>query len=364
MKTTAILGTVGVPASYGGFETLAENLVRYHQSNGKTGKLVVYCSAKGNSGRTETYLGAELRYIALDANGAASVLYDTVSLISAVHRGCDTILLLGVSGAVALPLMRLLSRARVITNVDGIEWKRQKWKGLARWWLRQSESWAVRFSDEVIADNEGIAAYLLDTYSRKCKVIAYGGDHAAQALPQPYPGDPLPLDYAFGLCRIEPENNVDMVLEAFLSIPEIPLVFVGNWANSDFGSALRRKYDCVAHFRLLDPIYDLGVLSTLRGNAKMYIHGHSAGGTNPALVEMMHYGLPIFAFDCIFNRYTTDGKALYFKSAVDLRMQVMNLTEETGAAVGAKMSSLAQERYTWAVVGREYFRLLEDSNRA
>jgi glycosyltransferase involved in cell wall biosynthesis len=359
LKTIAILGTAGVPGSYGGFETLAENLVRYHQTHGLPGHLVVYCSSKRNSARPDTFHGAELRYIALNANGPASVLYDIVSLMSAVRRGCDTILLFGVSGAVALPLVRQLSLARVITHVDGVEWKRGKWSRLARWWLRQSERWAVRFSNEVIADNAGIAEYLLDTYGQRWRVIAYGGDHAVQTLPQPYPGKPLPLGYALSLCRIEPENHVDLILNAFSGTPEVPLVFVGNWGNSAFGQALRRQYQGIPHLRLLDPIYDLGVLRTIRENASIYIHGHSAGGTNPSLVEIMHFGLPVLAYDCVFNRYTTDGRALYFKSADDLCARLAGLTAAMRTAVGTEMFRLAQERYTWASVGREYFHLID-----
>jgi glycosyltransferase involved in cell wall biosynthesis len=357
-KRIAILGTVGVPANYGGFETLAENLARFHQANDLAGGLVVYCSAKNYPTRPESYLGAKLRYIVLNANGVSSIPYDIVSLLSAVRHRSDVILLLGVSGAIALPLVRLLSRARIVTNIDGIEWKREKWKGAARWFLRFSERMAVRFSHEVVADNAGIAEHVVQSYGRDCHVIAYGGDHALQAPIKPYGGAPLPPRYALALCRIEPENNVTMILEAFVRIPGMPLVFVGNWNNSAFGRELRQRYASLPHLHLLDPIYDIGVLRTVRGNAALYVHGHSAGGTNPSLVEMMHFGVPILAFDCIFNRCTTEEKAVFFKDAAALRNAVDTLDPDDAARIGEDMRRVAEARYTWDAVGRAYFRIL------
>jgi glycosyltransferase involved in cell wall biosynthesis len=358
VKKISILGTVGIPASYGGFETLAENLARFHQANRLPGELVVYCSAKSYPARPATHLGAELRYIGLNANGVSSIAYDIVSLFSAVRQRSDVILLLGVSGAIALPLVRLLSRARIVTNIDGIEWKREKWKGLARWFLRFSERMAVRFSHEVIADNAGIAEHVAQSYGRDSHVIAYGGDHAVLAQPRPYDGPPLPARYALALCRIEPENNVAMILEAFARKPDMPLVFVGNWANSDFGRELRQRYASLPHLHLLDPIYDVGVLRTVRGNAALYIHGHSAGGTNPSLVEMMHFGLPILAFDCAFNRYTTDDQAIYFSSVDHLIQGMATLDASKSSELGKAMTRIACTRYTWGAIGAAYFKLL------
>lgn len=358
MKTIAIVGTVGVPASYGGFETLVENLVRHHQANGLPGRIVVYCSGKSYTVRRETYMGAELRYIGLKANGVSSIFYDMASLIAALYRGSDVILLLGVSGAIALPLVRILSRARVVTNIDGIEWKRKKWRGLARWFLRISERLAVKFSHEIVADNTGIAKHAADSYGRICHVIAYGGDHAIQAEPQPYESRKLPARYALAVCRIEPENNVEMILQTFLRRPGNPLVFIGNWDNSHFGKTLREQYGSAPHLYLLDPIYDLSVLRSIREHSELYVHGHSAGGTNPSLVEMMHFGKPILAYDCIFNRATTDSVALYFSDIDGLCRAIDSLTPDAANLFGTEMKRIAMQRYAWGVIGEQYFRLL------
>lgn len=358
MKTIVILGTVGVPANYGGFETLAENLVRYHQANDLPVKLEVYCSAKSYPEKLGSYLGAKLRYINLNANGVSSVLYDIVSLFSAVRKGADVILLLGVSGAIALPFVRLFSRARVVTNIDGIEWRREKWRGLSKWFLRFSEYLAVKFSHEVIADNGGIAKHVLDSYGQGCHVIAYGGDHAVVVEHKPFDNISLPESYALALCRIEPENNVALILEALSKQLTMPLVFIGNWKNSVYGRALLEAYEGFAHMHLLDPIYDLGVLSAIRTKAAFYIHGHSAGGTNPSLVEMMHFAKPVMAYDCIFNRYTTDNKALFFRDAAHLQLLMLEITPDSSDAMGQEMASLAKQNYTWDQIGTQYFKVL------
>jgi glycosyltransferase involved in cell wall biosynthesis len=358
-KRIAILGTVGVPANYGGFETLAENLVRYHHAHALPDVLAVYCSSRSYPVRESTFLSARLRFIPLNANGAQSILYDIWSLLSAVWRRDEVILLLGVSGALALPLVRLVSSARIITNIDGIEWRREKWQGWAKRFLRLSEKLAVRYSHEVIADNAAIATYVKDAYGMDCHVIAYGGDHAVNVSAQSVAEYGLPERYAFSVCRIEPENNVHMLLEAFARQPSLALVIVGNWSNSEYGRALRERYAGVTHLYLLDPIYDLGKLKFLRAGAVIYVHGHSAGGTNPSLVEAMHFGLPVLAFDCDFNRATTEEKALYFRDADNLaRMADMR---DAGAlrANGQAMREIAQRRYTWEAVAQQYFSLIK-----
>jgi glycosyltransferase involved in cell wall biosynthesis len=397
MKHTkiAILGTVGVPASYGGFETLAENLVKYHDAVALPDPITVYCSSKSYPSKEATYLSARLKYVPLNANGVQSIPYDIVSLFSAVWHRNDVILLLGVSGAIALPLVRLLSSARIVTNIDGMEWRREKWQGAPGRFLRFSEKMAVRFSHEVISDNGAIADYVKHAYGVDSHVIAYGGDHALSGEAVSVAEYGLPENYTFSVCRIEPENNIHMVLEAFaklgvgssfsaarqgsqdpppsLTLPlhwggdvvsdgsliKAPsLVMVGNWNNSEYGRALRAQYASCGNLFLLDPIYDLGKLKTLRSRAALYVHGHSAGGTNPSLVEAMHFGKAVLAFDCDYNRSTTEDKALFFSDSESLRQLVESLDQSVTDKVGHDMLDIAQRRYTWEIVAREYFALL------
>lgn len=357
MSKIAILGTVGVPAGYGGFETLAENLVRYNYHNKKRVQITVWCSGRDVEIRRLTFLGARLRYVEFHANGVQSLVYDAVSIVQAVLARHSTILLLGVSGAYLLPFVRFFSTCRVVTNIDGIEWRRAKWSRSARYLLRFLEGVAVRFSHEVIADNQAIAEYVLGEYGRECQVIAYGGDHALIGS-----GDclveGLPNQYALALCRIEPENNIHLILEAFESVSS-PIVCVGNWDKTAYGRELRVRYAGNKNYFLLDPEYDAAKLRAIRSHAVLYIHGHSAGGTNPSLVEMMHFGIPIIAHGCSFNRHSTEGRARYFDSAEELIEQLNSLGPRDAEKIGIDMREIAKRKYTWDEVGKAYFELLE-----
>ncbi|MDA8592459.1 DUF1972 domain-containing protein [Planctomycetota bacterium] len=349
----SIVGTVGVPGRYGGFETLAENLVKHWSSEVADSQLEVWCSSKGRNSLPDRYEGARLRYVGLDANGAQSILYDGISIFRSVLGKSDCLLLLGVSGAWAIPLVRVFSRSRVVTNVDGVEWRREKWGRVASAVLHALEWLAVRCSHTVIADNEGISNYISDAYGRSAKTIAYGGDHALLSTRTGRAGAVDRGAFALALCRIEPENNVELILRAWRDI-ELPLVFVGNWSGSSFGRQLQAEFGESVNVTLMDPVYEPDALFELRSRATLYIHGHSAGGTNPSLVEMMHFGIPVIGFDCSFNRFSTEGKASYFGDALGLSRCVNLMQSSEGERNGASMLEIAQRRYTWARVGEQY----------
>ena len=139
----------------------------------------------------------------------------------------------------------------------------------------------------------------------------------------------------------------------------MPLVLVGNWDNSDFGKRLRSIYT-QSNLWLLDPIYDQQKLNELRSNCKLYVHGHSAGGTNPSLVEAMNLGLPIIAFDVNYNKFTTANKAIYFRSAKDLTDKLNTIDKENQlATVATMMKEIATKEYTWQVISNKYKALFQ-----
>lgn len=358
LERIAIVGTVGIPGNYGGFETLAQNLTDFYESITKNGVLTVYCSSKAFIEQPDYYGRTRLYYIRLDANGVQSIIYDVVCLLHAIRGGNHRILLLGVSGALFLPLVRLFARARIVTNIDGLEWKREKWNWFAKVFLRASEWAAVRFSHQVIADNQSIAEYVTETYRVPCNVIAYGGDHAVAARPDELATKDLPSEYALALCRIEPENNVEMILKAFTEL-DTRLVFVGNWDNSEYGRYLKSNYSTHPNIIICNPTYGRRALRAIRGQASIYIHGHSAGGTNPSLVEMMHFGIPVLAHGCSFNRNSTEGKARYFQSSTELAEQLRSLSSVDADQIGSDMLEIAQREYTWEKIGKAYFELLD-----
>ncbi len=357
MVKVGIVGTAGLPANYGGFETLAKNLIIELQNQFE---FLVYCSPANDETRPEKYKKARLVYIPFKANGAQSTPYDIASMLHAV-KSVDVILVLGVSGCIFLPFLRIFPRKKIIVNIDGLEWRRHKWGRVAKWFLKFSEKISVNHADVVVTDNQAIKDYVKSEYGKESVLIAYGGDHVL--VPSHENENSVnkfipPFEkYAIKVCRVEPENNVHVVLEAFSRADRLPLVIVGNWDASEYGIQLREKYKDTAHIKLMDPVYDRGALYDLRSNAELYIHGHSAGGTNPSLVEAMCFGLPVIAFDVRYNRETTQNRALFFSDSDSLNTVLNHLGQSEVSKVGAAMKEVAMELYTCKRITGEYARL-------
>ena len=349
----AIVGTVGLPAKYGGWETLTSNLVDYLSQEFE---LTVFCSSKKYPDKIAKYNGANLEYIDLEANGVQSIPYDVISIYRSL-KFADTILVLGVSGCAFLPFLKLLGNSNVVVNIDGLEWKRAKWGRLAKWFLKFSERIAVRYADTVITDNKAIQDYLLEEYAVRSRLIAYGGDHTGKCALEDKDRRQynfLNSEYAFTVCRIEPENNLDVILEAFVEYNSMPIVIVGNWLNSAYGIELRKKYQRHSDIYMLDPIYNQREIDVIRSNCYYYVHGHSAGGTNPSLVEAMYLGLPVIAFDISYNRETTHNKALYFDSKDGLVKALCGIEMSDLLENSKNMKLIADKNYTWDVITRKY----------
>jgi glycosyltransferase involved in cell wall biosynthesis len=357
--TVAIIGTVGIPAKYGGFETLAEHLARHMSDDFQ---LSVYCTKKKypQAQRQKTFLGARLIYLPMDANGISSIFYDCLSILHALFYA-DVLLVLGVSGGILLPFVRRFTRKKIIVSIDGIEWKRDKWIRPAKLYLWWAEKIAVRYSHADISDNESIQDYTAYRYKTLSNIIEYGADHTLRVSAtakdiETYPF--LSAPYAFKVCRIEPENNIHTVLDAFSRMNGLPLVMIGNWENSEYGQTLRQQYGGRKGITLLDPIYDQTGLDLIRGNASLYVHGHSAGGTNPSLVEAMYLALPVLAFHVSYNKTTTEHKAWYFSTTEDIIRIVESLRPQDLTQKAAEMKEIADRRYTWEIIAKKYIFLI------
>lgn len=358
--TLGIVGTVGVPAKYGGFETLVHHLV-IHLNN--RFNMTVYCSKKAydEEERMDEFNGARLKYIPLNANGAQSIFYDLWSLILAL-RTCDAALVLGVSGCIFLPIIKLFTRKKIMVNIDGLEWRRPKWGRMAKRFLLFSEKMACKYADEIITDNRILKEYVKIRYNRDSRLIEYGADHVTQIQKKTkdtirYPF--LNKKYAFKVARIEPENNIHIILEAFSKLPYQPFVLVGNWNNSQYGKDLKARFGRHKHIYLLDPIYQSEELNLLRSNAHFYVHGHSAGGTNPSLVEAMFLGLPIVSYDVIYNRVTTNNQAIFFENGIELYQTIANIDFQHLSQVAENLRVIAEKKYTWKKMAMLYGDVVE-----
>lgn len=355
-KKIAIIGTVGLPANYGGFETLTEYLTK---DLGDRFDITVFCSSRSYKTKLKKYNNAKLKYLPFKANGIQSILYDVIAIYYALFFA-DVLLILGVSGCVVLPLVKLISTKKIIVNIDGLEWQRAKWRKTAKWFLKFSERVAVKFSEIIIADNKVIQDYVLVEYDKKAELIPYGGDHTCKEVLSAEVLYKFPFvieKYAFKVCRIEPENNVHLILETFSDYPLLNIVLVGNWNNSAYGKQLKLQFDSFENIYLLEPIYNQNILNQLRSNCYLYIHGHSAGGTNPSLVEAMNLELPIIAYDINYNKETTSNKARYFKNKIDLKNHLKSLNKNQLSSIGLEMKNISNEIYTWNLISEKYSKL-------
>ncbi len=352
-KKIAIIGTNGLPAKYGGFETLTNYLVKYLADDYE---FFVYCPKTEKNKRVKMLFGANLIYMPFKANGWQSIIYDMVSLLHAQFI-CKFSLVLGASGTLIFPIVKL-SGMKIAFNFGGFEWKRSKWNKFVLSYLKFAEKIGVNYSDFIVADNQVFIDYVLEVYKKQSELIAYGGNHITKIV------NTVILDkyslsnngYFLSIARAQKDNNIHLLLEAFSSIKDKKLVIISNWNVSEYGKDLKDMYKGYANILLLDAIYDIEVLNTLRTAAYCYIHTHSECGSAPSLIEAMFFGKPIISFDVETNRYTTEEKALFFKSSQELH-RIINNSKMISTEIGVQLEQIANKRYTWELITDSYKRI-------
>lgn len=311
----AFIGCAGVPNLYGGFEAFMEHCGPIIA--GEVESVTVTCDATLYSDRTPRFKNMLRRFIPVRANGGMSVLHDALAFLS-VWRSSTHIVVLGVSGGLWFPLFRLLCSLggkRLVVNIDGVEWRRAKFNLYKRRLLRLFDYLAQRYADVVIYDNPALRPFVLHQALPRSVQIGYSGDHVLRLT-----GVSRQSSTALTVCRIEPENNLDVLIEGALTSQLQHYTIVGNWGQSPYGRALRERYGSESRLSLLDPIYDSHRLAELRESCEVYLHGHSVGGTNPSLVEMLFYDCRLLCFDVPFNRETAGDDAEYFSDANELTL--------------------------------------------
>lgn len=348
-RKIGIVGTHGLPAAYSGWETLVKNLVERRVALDYL--VATPASRKIEQSQEEKRVSV---YIPLKASGWQSVFYDALSMWR-MRNKVDVILILGVSGCWFLPFFSPFFKGVIITNTDGIEYKREKWGLVASMILKISELLAIKFSTKLVADNPGIDNYLLKTYSIKADaIIAYGGieEEVSKTLYlEKYHYEPKSFDLA--IARIVPENNIETILEAYNGKSRI-LLFVGNWDISSYSVELFTR-DWSSNIRLLPADYDQPRLSSLRKACRYYIHGHSAGGTNPSLVEALSLGCNILSFDVHFNRYVIEDNGSYWSDTEGLKSLV---EQDLNRKSEISILEYYNANYKWEVIINSYERIL------
>jgi len=349
----AILGSKGIPAGYGGFETFTEELsIRLIR---KDFDITVYCKSDIPK-KDKIYKGVRLKYVASSSDGVINeLLYDLRSIIYAMKES-DIIYMLGYGSSPFLILPRIFGKT-VVTNVDGLEWKRRKWNKLQQLYLRICERVAVWFSHYIIADSMGIKEYIDKKYKINSKYIAYGA-YLIQEGNESYIHT-LGLEkegYYLVVARMEPENNIDIIIKGFIKSNSIRnLVIVGNTNNQEYIKSLNLNSDPRIVF--LGPIYDKEKLSSLRKNCYAYFHGHEVGGTNPSLLEALGCGNAVIGIDVNFVREVAKDAGLYFKKDVNHITQIINSIDKDIQKVKLMRKNAVNrllEKYTWELIASQY----------
>lgn len=359
MLSIAMVGTRGVPARYGGFETAIEHVGKRLAARGH--QVRVYCR-EGNVEETITsYLGMELVTLpTVRKRSLDTLVHTTLSSMHLMRNRTDVAFVFNSANAPLLPMLRA-ARIPMATHVDGLEWKRAKWGPVGRRYYRQAESAAVRLSDALIADAQGIADYYRREFGAATELIAYGApileNVAADRL--------VELDLKTGqfhlvVARFEPENHVHVIVDGYVrSNAGYPLVVVGSAPYADaYIERVRSLAREDARVRLVGSIYDQELLDQLYSNALTYLHGHSVGGTNPSLLRAIGAGTATIAYGVDFNREVLLDNGRYFIKAEDLPELLADaeLIDELTAERGSQLRQRARD-YDWDRVTDDYERL-------
>lgn len=360
-KSIAILGTRGIPNRYGGFEQFAE-----HVSVGlvSMGYDVIVYNPDFHPFKEASYQGVKIvhKWCPESKIGAAAhIIYDFLCLRDAVNRQVDVVLELGYQSSALSMLVCSFKRARVITNMDGMEWQRQKWSPMVKRFTRWAEKVGVARSHALVADNLGIQDYLMSTYRRESVMIPYGAevfDDPDISVLSSY--SLTAFGYYILIARMEPENNVETVLDGYIESGSAkPFIVVGNVASA-YGKFLIQKYSD-STIRFVGGIYDIGILNNLRYFAHGYFHGHSVGGTNPSLLEAMASHAMIVAHNNIFNRSVLGTDAYYFESSKDIAEMLVDRGVFDGVRQQFIQNNLDKIRniYRWDLIVQQYADLFE-----
>ncbi len=358
----AILGTRGVPATYGGFETAVEEIGKRLVTRGY--EVTVYCR---NPGQTQTqYLGMILVNLpAIKHRFTETLSHTTLSTAHAIMKDHpDVVLMLNAGNA---PLLAPLKLAKIpaAIHLDGLESKREKWRGAGAKYYRWAEDASVKHGQEVIADAQAIADHVKARYGRDCTVISYGAPVIHPNSDRLVEFNLAKGQYHLVVARFEPENHVLDVVHAYKASNETrPLVVVGSapysqwYVDAVHGAAAK---DPRIHFT--GGIYDQELLDQLYGNAVTYIHGHSVGGTNPSLLRAMGASAAVVAYEVEFNREVTADQAFFWTDAEELTAHFNKI--HTGALdeelqqLREKSQNRIQERYQWDQVTDQYEALIK-----
>ncbi len=360
----AIIGTRGIPNNYGGFEQLAQYLsIRL----GDKGHDIYVYNSHNHPYRQSTWHNVNLIHCydpEKRLGTAGQFIYDLNCIRDSRKRKFDVILALGYT-SFSLWAKLLPRDTLTVINMDGLEWKRTKYSKSVQRFLRYAERLAVKHCDRHIADSSAIQTYLFEKYGIPSKYIAYGAEIHHNEDESLLPSFGVTSgDYFMVMARMEPENNIEMIVEGFnASRSDKKLLVLGNTDNS-FGQSIVRRFSGDSRISFPGAIYDARKIHTLKIFSSLYFHGHSVGGTNPSLLEAMASRALVAAHNNPFNKAILGEDAYYFSESKDVTALVeRTVDQENREGMIEKNLQKIREHFNWETITDEYEQFLKTSYR-
>ena len=355
--TVAIIGTRGYPSYYGGFETLVRQLVPYLVASGWN--VTVYCRGQSVAGHEGEAGVRTVVTPGVDSKAFSTLSYGLTSCGHAAWQKPDVALIMNVANGYWLPALRA-RRVPTVVNVDGIEWERGKWGTLAKRVFRGGATKTARWADTIVCDAQQIANRWLREFGRDSVFIPYGGMPPGQLVSV---DEAQPHEYVLYVARLVPENTIDEFLAAAqLLAEERDVLIVGTSGyGEEVDERVRQACNASARIHWLGHVSDDVRLHSLWAQAGVYFHGHSVGGTNPALVQAMACGAPIVARDTAYNREVLGEAGIYVDpTAAAIAAGIRSVFEdpERRSAMAASAAARQRDSYTWDDVCARYERVL------
>lgn len=357
-----ILGTRGIPNNYGGFEQFAEYIAEHLATEGV--EVVVY-NPDFHPYQEKEYKGVQIihKYCPENKFGAAAhFIYDFLCLKDAFNRDFDIIFEAGYATvAPSFFLLRKKGKAKIVTNMDGIEWKRSKWSKPVKTLMKIFEKISVKRSDVLVSDNLGIQSYYKERFNVESEFIAYGAD-----LVQNYENERIDKynvtkdNYLMLVARMEPENNIEMILDGYVeSGSDLPFLVIGG--VNKFAEYLKEKFKGTG-IQFIGGVYDKDDLDALRKNCGIYFHGHSVGGTNPSLLEAMASEANLAVHNNQFNVGVVQENAVYFENSKKVAEIIKERTNFEFNQMIEENKKLIQSVYSWKTITKQYLDLFKSAS--
>lgn len=356
----AILGTRGVPNHYGGFEQFAEFFSVYLAEQGHD--VYVY-NSHNHPYQEKTFKGVNILHQNDPEHKIGTFgqfIYDLNCIKDSRKRDFDIILQLGYTSN-SVWYFLLPKKSIIITNMDGMEWKRTKYSAKTQRMLMYAEKLAVKSSDFLISDSIGIQNYLQEKYKKESSYIAYGAtifENPEEEVLKTYGLEKY--NFNMILARLEPENSIEMILDgAVLSNDKTPLLVIGDHKKK-FGEYLKDKFKNNPHIKFLGALYNLQHLNNLRCFSNLYFHGHTVGGTNPSLLEAMASQAMILAHNNEFNKGILKENAFYFSNAEEVKDLILRIKKIDNLHLIQNNLQAISKEFNWEKINGQYLRLFEE----